>query len=229
MVPVFLPVGLHGPLHGVLDLGGQLVGAADVGHAHVVVVHALDVADEVGLEQLHQEADLGLGAAQVVFEREGVEGEPGQVDAGGGLDDELDGLGALLVAEEALEGALAGPAAVAVHDDGDVLRDARGIELAVDAPLFGGEFVRAGWTRRGMGGDGRKTNLAKMTLADTEGRRAIGRKVERGVQRTERPRADPGSLTVIGRTRRGARGWRCRRRWRLGGCVCGPAAVRGRG
>ena len=113
------------------------MGAADVGHADVVVVHALDVGDEVALEELHEEVDFGLGAAQIVFEREGVEGEPGQVDARGGLDDELDGLGALLVAEEALEGALAGPAAVAVHDDGDVLGDARGVELAVDGALLG--------------------------------------------------------------------------------------------
>jgi hypothetical protein len=38
-----------------------------------------------------------------------------------------------LMAEEALEGAFAGPAAVAVHDDGDVLWDFFGVELAVDA------------------------------------------------------------------------------------------------
>ena len=115
--------GLGGPLHGVLHFAGEVVDAADVGHADVVVVHALDVADEVGPEELHEEVDLGLGAAQIVLEREGVEGEPGKIDAGGGLDDELDGLGTLLVAEEALEGALSGPAAVAVHDDGDVLGD----------------------------------------------------------------------------------------------------------
>ncbi len=135
--------GFHGPLHGVLDLLREVVGAADVGHANVVVVHSLDVADEVALEELHEEADLGLGAAKIVFEREGVEGEPGQVDAGGGLDDVLDGFGAFLMAEEALKGALAGPAAIAVHDDGDVLGDFFGVELAVDAQLFGSEFVAA--------------------------------------------------------------------------------------
>ena len=117
------------------------MGAADVGHADVVVVHPLDVGDEVVLEQLHEEVDFVLGAAQVVFEREGVEGDPGKVDAGGGLDDELNAFGALLVAEEAFEGALAGPAAVAVHDDGDVLRHARGIEGVVEGALFGREFV----------------------------------------------------------------------------------------
>ena len=54
---------------------------------------------------------------------------------------ELDGLGSFLVAEEALEGALAGPAAVSVHDDGDVLRNARGIERIVDRALFARQFV----------------------------------------------------------------------------------------
>jgi hypothetical protein len=43
------------------------VGAADVGHSDIVVVHALDVADEVVFQELHEEADLGLGAAEVVF------------------------------------------------------------------------------------------------------------------------------------------------------------------
>ena len=135
--------GLGGPLHGVLNFARQFLDAADVFHADVVVVHALDVADEVVAQQLHQEVDLGLGTAQIVFEREGVEGDEGQVNARGGLDDELDAFGALLVAEEALEGALAGPAAVAVHDDGDVLRDLCRVELAVEFGLFRRELVQA--------------------------------------------------------------------------------------
>ena len=135
--------GLGRPLHGVLHFAGQLVDAADVFHADVVVVHALDVADEVAPQQLHQEVDLGLGAAQVVLEREGVEGDEGQVDARGGLDDELDAFGALLVAEEALQRALASPAAVAVHDDGDVLGNLVGVKLRVKCGLFRREFVQA--------------------------------------------------------------------------------------
>ena len=94
-----------------------------------------------------------LGAAQIVFKREGVQREPGQVDARGGFDDVLNGFGALLVAEESLERALARPAAVAVHNDGDVLRKARGVEAVVDGALVGGELVgpvgalvKAGWS-----------------------------------------------------------------------------------
>jgi len=115
----------------------------DVSHANVVVVHALNVANEIALEELHEEANFGFGTAQIVFKREGVEGEPGKVDTGGGFDDELNGLCALLMAEEAFEGAFACPAAVAVHDDGDVLGNFVGVELPVDTELFGGEFVAA--------------------------------------------------------------------------------------
>ena len=141
MVPVFLRGLLGGPLHGVLNFLGKFVSTTDVGHADVVVVHPLDVGDEVATQQLHEEVDFAFGAAQVVFEREGVEGDPGKVDTRGGLDDKLNALSALLMAEEALEGAFAGPAAVAVHDDGDVLGHARGIERVVDGALFGRKFV----------------------------------------------------------------------------------------
>ena len=119
------------------------MGAADIGHADVVVVHPLDIADEVALEQLHQKANLGLGTAEVVFEREGVEGEEGKIDAGGGLDDVLDGLGTLLMAEEAFEGTFARPATVSVHDDGYMLGNFSWVELTVDVLLLGGEFVKA--------------------------------------------------------------------------------------
>ena len=116
------------------------MGAADVCDAHIVVVHAFDVIHQVRAQQAHEEVDFGFGAAQIVFEREGVKGEPGQVDARGRLDHKLNRLGALLVAEKALEAALACPASVAIHDDGDVLWQASRIQLAVDGLLFGRKF-----------------------------------------------------------------------------------------
>jgi len=133
--------GLHGPLHCFLDFLREVVGTADVGHADVVVVHALDVADEVVFEELHEEADLGFGAAEIVLKGEGVEGKEGKIDAGGGFDYELNRLRSLLMSKEALESPLAGPATVAVHDDGDVLGKTGGVELAVKAKLVRGEFV----------------------------------------------------------------------------------------
>ena len=65
-----------------------------------------------------------------------------KIDAGGGLDDELNGLCALLVAKEAFEGALTCPAAVAVHDDRNVLGDLGWIKLAIEAQLLGKRSIR---------------------------------------------------------------------------------------
>ena len=61
------------------------------------------------------------------------------------LDDELDALGTLLVAEETLEHTFAGPAAVAVHNDSDMLRHAVRIELPIDGLLIGREFLNPAW------------------------------------------------------------------------------------
>ena len=143
VVPVLRGRGLLGPAHLVLNLGGQLVGAADVLDADVVVHHALEVGLKVGLEQAHEEVDLGAGAAEVVFQRKGVEGEPGQADARGGFGDQLHAVGALLVAQEALERAVAGPAAIAVHDDGHMLGQALGLERLIDSALLGGQLIDA--------------------------------------------------------------------------------------
>ena len=52
-------------------------------------------------------------------------------------------LRALLVAQEALERAAAGPAAVAVHDDGDVLGQALRLERRVDGALLRGQLMDA--------------------------------------------------------------------------------------
>jgi len=56
-----------GPLHGFLDFLGKAGGAANICHAYIVVVHTLDVSDEVALEETHQETDLCLGSAKIVF------------------------------------------------------------------------------------------------------------------------------------------------------------------
>jgi len=141
--PSVLCRGFRGPLHGVLHLLWEVVGAADVGHADVVVVHALHIANKVALEELHEEADLGLGAAQVIFEGERVERQPGKVDAGGCFNDVLNGFGTLLVAEKSLERTFACPPAIAVHDDGYVLGNFCWVDLVIDTLLFGREFMAA--------------------------------------------------------------------------------------
>ncbi len=103
---------------------------------------------EIDLEQTHQEVDLGFGAAEIVFEGERVECQPRQADARGGLSNKLHALGALLVAKEALERTASGPAAIAIHDDGHVLRNPLGLQQGIDGSLFRGELVnaqRASW------------------------------------------------------------------------------------
>ncbi len=110
-----------------------------------------EVGLQVALEQAHQEVDLGAGPAQIVFQGKGVKREPGQADAGGGFSNQLHALGALLVAQEALERALPGPAAVAVHDDGHMLGQALGLQRRIDRALFFGQLIdaqRAGWIQR---------------------------------------------------------------------------------
>jgi hypothetical protein len=49
----------------------------------------------------------------------------------------------LLVAEEPLQRAMAGPAAVPVHDDGDVLGQALRLERRVHSALFRGQLMDA--------------------------------------------------------------------------------------
>jgi len=71
------------------------------------------------------------------------------------------------VAEEALEGALAGPAAVAVHDDGDVLRETGEVEGVVDRALLGRELVRPVGALIGAAGRGlRHVRLALLRIDD---------------------------------------------------------------
>jgi hypothetical protein len=73
------------------------------------------------MEEAHKGGDFDLRSPPVVGgeseEREGMDAQ-----GGGGFDDAADGLDAVLVAGMARESAALGPAAVAVHDDGDVKR-----------------------------------------------------------------------------------------------------------
>ena len=122
--------------------------SADVADADVVIHHALQIALEIAFEQAHEEVDFGAGAAQVVFERKGIKREPGQADAGCCFGDELDALGALLMAEEAFQRAMAGPTAVPVHDDGHVFGEPIGFQRRIGRALFRGQLMNAQRARR---------------------------------------------------------------------------------
>ena len=122
------------------------VNSADVLQAYVVVRHAAHIVVQVALQQPHQEIYFGLGAPQIVLKRERIQSEPGNLDPGGGFNNVLHRLSALLVPQEALKAAFARPAPVAIHDDGNVPRQTAGIEPAVDCLLFRRQqFHVAGW------------------------------------------------------------------------------------
>ena len=83
---------------------------------------------QIFAEQAHQEIHFGLGAAPV-FEREGVEGEARQLQARAGFDDFARGFYSGAVSGDARQVAALRPAAVAVHDDGEVLGQALQVQF----------------------------------------------------------------------------------------------------
>ena len=84
---------------------------------------------QVALEQPHQRADFG-GRPLPVLDRERVERQDLDAEAGGGLDRVAHGVDAGAMPFDARQVALRGPAAVAVHDDGDVRRQPVEVHLA---------------------------------------------------------------------------------------------------
>jgi len=115
--------------------------ASDVLQADVVFVEGGDFLFQVAGQELHQEGDFGFGAALPVFFGEGIQSEGRDADAGSALNRIADGGDPGAMSGDAGEVALAGPATVAVHDDGDVLWEPLGIELPVNCGFF---FVQSG-------------------------------------------------------------------------------------
>ena len=92
----------------------------------------LSSVDELGaqvpLEQHHQRADFG-GRTLPVLDRERVERQHFEPEPRRGLDDVAHRVDAGAMPLDARQVPLPGPAAVAVHDDGDVARQAIGMNL----------------------------------------------------------------------------------------------------
>lgn len=81
-------------------------------------------------KQIHQEIDF-FERALPVFGGEGIGGEDGNAPVFAATDEFFEGFGSLAVSGDAKEVALFGPASVAVHDEGDVLREKVGVEWIV--------------------------------------------------------------------------------------------------
>jgi len=86
------------------------------------------------------------------------------------------------MAEETLEGTLARPAAVAVHNDGHMLGCAFGVELCVDGGFFGRKFTEAGGTWFGIEG----VHLWKLTVRCSDKHTRCVRRVTRWGQKAKR-------------------------------------------
>ena len=84
---------------------------------------------QIALEQHHQRADFSRGTLPVL-DGKGVEGEDFEAEPRRGLDDVPDRVDAGAMPLDARQVPLAGPAAVAVHDDGDVAWQAIEFDLA---------------------------------------------------------------------------------------------------
>jgi len=97
---------------------------ADEADAHAVAVQRLDLAAEGAHEQFHQQAHFQRRPLPV-FLAEGEQGQHLDAETVAGADDAPRRADAGAVAERPRAMALPRPAAVAVHDDGDVPRQAR--------------------------------------------------------------------------------------------------------
>jgi hypothetical protein len=104
-----------------LHVRGQLVRAADRVQPHLLLDEVVQLALEEEIEQAHQAGHFLRGAFPV-FRRERVKREVAHAQLAGGVDDGADRLHAPPVTFEPGQPARLRPTAIAVHDDGDVLR-----------------------------------------------------------------------------------------------------------
>ena len=95
--------------------------ASDVLQSDVVFVQGFDFRLEIAAEKAHEEIDFRFRTFLPVFFGERVERQGGNSDAGGGFDGGTHGGDAGAVSSNARHVTAARPAAVAVHDDGDML------------------------------------------------------------------------------------------------------------
>src|SRR5690606_414234 len=105
------------------DVDREFVDSADHLEPDVVLGKRLQLAAQVSLEQRHQRGDLG-GGTLPVFDGERVQRQYLDAQPGTGFDDLTHGARARPVTFHPRQVTLTGPATVAVHDDGDVCRQA---------------------------------------------------------------------------------------------------------
>ena len=112
--------GLARPLHLLLHRGRQFVLASDVFQANIVLVQRGNFCFQIAAEQTHQEIDFAAGTLLPVLLGKRVQRERGNADAGRGFDRRAHRRDSGAMSGDARQMAPARPAAVAVHDNGDV-------------------------------------------------------------------------------------------------------------
>jgi hypothetical protein len=101
------------------DVGRQSVAAAENAQAHARLLQPRQITGHIGPHQPHQVRDL-LGRTAPVLGREAEDGQALDAEIGRGLDRALQRLDPLAMSHGARQAPGARPAAVAVHDDGDM-------------------------------------------------------------------------------------------------------------
>ena len=101
--------------------GLESLALADHPHAHTVAVQFGQVVADEAAQQPEQVADL-FGRPRPVFRAEGENRQIGDAEFAGAANDLAQRLDAAPMALAARQSARGGPAAVAIHDDGDVAR-----------------------------------------------------------------------------------------------------------
>jgi hypothetical protein len=138
-----------------LDGVWQLFWTTEKAHADIVFLEQRHFFAEVFAKELHEEFDFCLWAAPVV-DGKSVKGESFDVQARAGFDGHAGGLRTGAVSGDAGEMTLLGPAAVAIHDDGDMTGEAGKIESLQETGFLGGDGAEgfrgdAMAVRRGQG------------------------------------------------------------------------------
>lgn len=108
------------PGHAFLNAFRQMPVAADERKPDVIALHQRQFIFQVAMEQLHQEVDLGRGPAQEILRGKGIESQSRKLDARGRLHDVTHGFNSAFVAGDAWQMTTPGPAAIAVHNDGNM-------------------------------------------------------------------------------------------------------------
>src|SRR6266849_4958597 len=109
---------------------------SDVFQTDVVFVERLDFRFEVAAQKAHQEIDFRLRTLLPVFLGEGIERQRRNSDARRGFDRRTYGGDTGAMSGDARHVPAPGPAPVSVHDDGDMLGEARWIEPQVNVTFL---------------------------------------------------------------------------------------------